>query len=173
MRGIVFSAATVAACGLSTFAAAQPDRLNLDLTGLTLRGGVMLPIDSALTDAGSVFFNIGFDWELQPGFFRPGTALAIDFLFPSTRFQDNIIALAFQQRFFQPMDAAGLRRYFFVGLGAAHVDIGRADIVLLGKAGFGVEVSPRTVVEATLFVSDRTRGGVNVNALMGSIGYRF
>ncbi len=177
MRRTLLGAALVAALGVSAVASAQ-DRTGTDYTptGMSLRGGVTIPLDSTLSRLGNTLFDIGIDYQVPTSFLRNSeTYISFDYWASSLRFnKGSVIPIAINQRFYSGGQGAleGSRTYLFVGLGAAFIDIDNSEAAIMVRGGIGKELGPNTFFETIGTFSDRAGGG-RANAVAFNIGYRF
>ncbi len=166
----------VAALGIAGSAVAQggPNDLDLYPYGVTLRGGIVLPVDRTLSNVASTLVNIGLDYDLRSSLFKTGeTYISADYIFRGFGKSGggSIVPLMLNQRMYTS-DVDFKRSYFFFGVGVVFVNVGGAGRALAARGGVGMELGPRTIAEVALLLSDRA-GGARANALTINIGYRF
>lgn len=175
MRRMFTVAATVAAFGIAGVAAAQsPTQGDLTPVGVTVRGGVTLPLDSTLTNLGNTLLDLGADYVLPESLIKGGgdTFFSIDYWGKGISFgQGSVIPLMINQRWYT--GGTPLRRsYFFVGVGMAFVDVDTSNSAVGARAGIGQELGEHIIAEISGFVSDKA-GDAHANAVTFSIGYKF
>lgn len=141
---------------------------------LSVRGGLVLPIDSSYSDISSSFFGLGIDYTFANSLLKGGeTFLSVDYQSKTFgRDKGSVFPVAINQKFFIAQGANQTRSYYFVGLGASFIDFRGSTSAFSGRAGFGTELGEKLFAEATLFLSDRS-GGVRPNAIGLFLGYRF
>lgn len=164
-----------AVLGAASVASAQGDTRTIDLTpaGLTIRGGVALPIDPSLTDVGASLFGLGIDYAPPRTLIRGGeTYFSIDYF--SARFgagRGSVFPVAFNYRVYDNPNALR-RNYYFVGVGATFLDVQSAGTAIGFRGGVGTELGQNIIAEITGYISDRA-GGARGNAIAFYLGYRF
>jgi hypothetical protein len=174
MRRITTIAATIAAIGITSVAAAQsPTSPELTPVNITIRGGIVLPLDSKLTDVGNTLLDLGAEYTLPTPLIKGGeTFFSVDYWTKGLGGHGSVIPLMINQRWFQGTDSQIRRRYFFVGAGVAFVDVTRSNTAIGVRGGIGQELSDHVVAEIAGYLSDRA-GGARANAVTFSLGYRF
>jgi hypothetical protein len=182
MRRTILLAATVASMGMSGLAAAQSGGAHIDATpyNFTFRGGVVFPLDSGFRDVSNLWLGLGLDYLFPTQLVRGGsqTFLSGDWMLRGTSgAKGDVIGVAINQRFYSAgrgMANPNYRNYFFVGLGAAFMNFTSSSTQLLGRGGFGTELGPNVIAEATLTLTGKDPGsGIRANALGVYLGYRF
>jgi hypothetical protein len=173
MRRSLTAAALLAAFGICGAAAAQSRPEELYPTGITLRGGVAIPIDKSLTNVASALGDIGVEYTLTRPLLSAGdTFLSFDYFWKA--FGGNgggsVSTLMLNQRVYT--SEAEFRSYYFFGVGAAFVNVGGNGTALAARLGVGQELGKAVIAEIGGYISDRT-GGTRANAVTLSIGYRF
>ena len=167
-------AAVLAALGTAGAASAQTRTLDLSPTGISVRGGVVLPIDNKLEDLGTNLLGIGVEYSLPTPLIRGGgeTFLSLDYIAPRIAGdKGSVWPLAVNQRWYTGSDA--LRRsYAFLGVGITFVDTDSSGSTIGVRGGFGTELGDRIFAEVGGFLSDKVKGtrGSGVGLYLG---YRF
>jgi hypothetical protein len=173
MRKTLNLAAMVAAFGIAGAAVAQRNDADLYPYGITLRGGVAVPIDKNLTNVASALANIGVEYDLRTPLLKNGeTYLTFDYFFKG--FGGNgggsVMPIMINQRMYTSQ--LDYRSYFFFGIGAAFINVNGSGTALAARGGVGQELGPRTIAEIAAYISDRA-GGARATAITFNIGYRF
>ncbi len=176
-----FMAMALAAIGIVGGAFAQNDSTKIDATPsyLTIKGGILFPLDSGLRDASDFWGTVGFDYEFPTQLVRGSTTFAsVDWWFRTTSGSNgNVFPLAINQKFFSKGGngryAEG-RNYFFIGAGVAIIDVaGKSSGKWMLRGGVGTEIGPNINAEAVATFSDEGRNGVRANGIGVVLGYRF
>jgi hypothetical protein len=170
---IFTAAAVLAALGTAGAASAQTNTLNLTPVGISVRGGVVLPLDSTLENLGNSLIGLGLEYQLPRSYLPNGeTYLALDYFAPRIGGdKGSVFPLTINQRWYDNPD--GLRRnYFFLGLGAAFIDVTNSEVAVALRGGYGIELGDRIFTEITGYVSDKA-GGARANGVGLYLGYRF
>jgi hypothetical protein len=173
MRRLTICAAFAALAGAASAQTVRP--MDFNPSGITVRGGVVLPLDSTLSDVDNLFINIGLEFQIPRPLLRSGeTYLSIDYWTNSFNDQDGTVLPIFvNHRFYQDNNKVpGARTYWFFGLGAAIIDVTSSGTAIAGRAGVGKELGENIIFETAVNLSDRA-GGARANAVAFNIGYRF
>jgi len=176
-----FITTAVAALGLVGVACAQSSTTQIDATpsNLTLRGGLVLPLDSNLRENSDFYGGLGLDYEFPNQLIRGSSTFAsVDWYFKgSTGSNGNVFPLTLTQRFYSNKGNSYYkdgRSYFFVGGGIAIIDVaGKSSSKYCLRGGIGTELGPNIIAEASLTFSDKSKTDVRANAVGFYIGYRF
>jgi hypothetical protein len=176
MRKLILAGALAGA--LSGVASAQfgVDQLEVHPTDFSFRAGLFLPFDERLQDISGTFVNLGMEYVVSRQWVRGSESyLAVDWFSRSFRGdRGNVIPVSINQRFYQGLNEFGHRRgYYFLGLGAFFIDTESSQAVLGLRGGVGTHLSQSVFVEATAYVSDRTRENVRMTGIALNLGYRF
>ncbi len=166
----------VAAFGIAGSAMAQggPNDADLYPYGVTLRGGVAIPLDRNLTNVSSALANIGLDYDLRRPLLKNGeTYLSFDYYFKGFGGTGggSVIPIMINQRMYSGVEY-DRRSYFFFGIGFAFINVNGTGTALAARGGVGLELGPRTIGEIAAIISDRA-GGARATAITFNIGYRF
>ncbi len=166
-----------AAFGLVAAVSAQ-SRQTIDPTpsGISFRGGIVLPVDDDLRDISNSWFGFGLDYHFNKQYLKNSdTYISLDMVLASDNFDKGIYwPVMLSQKFYTGGDELGQNRsYFNVGLGVVFFDVSSADTRLGAKVGFGKEFGPNIFGEATFFMSRQSSGGVNAASFGAYIGYKF
>jgi hypothetical protein len=171
---IITAAAVLAAFGIAGAASAQTRTLDLQPVGVSVRGGVVLPLDNQLEDLGTSLIGLGVEYTLPQPLIRSGgeTFLSLDYIAAKIGGdKGSVFPLAINQRWYT--DESAIRRsYYFFGVGATFLDLDRAETTIGIRGGFGTELGDRIFAEVAGFLSDKA-GGARANGLGLYLGYRF
>jgi hypothetical protein len=146
---------------------------------LTVRAGIVFPLDDPLRNVSRTFFGLGADYTIPALRLIPRgeTYVSFDWLIRNQRGdRGNIFPIMLNQRFHvQPTDPAQAHRvYGFVGLGAVILDVQPAATRFGGRFGMGIEFNDNLVGEVAVVLSDRTRDtNIRANSIGLYLGYRF
>ena len=176
-----FMTTAVAALGIVGVACAQSSSTQIDATpsNLTLRGGIVLPLDNHLRDASDLFGGVGLDYEFPSQMIKGSTTYAsVDWWFRASNGDNgNVFPLTITQHFYTGHGNSYYkdgRSYFFVGGGIAVIDVGgKSSAKFCLRGGLGTELGPNIIAEASLTLSDRSKTDVRANGVGVYIGYRF
>ena len=173
IQNLVAVSALFAVCG-SAMAQNEGSRVDAYPYNLSVRGGIGLPIDENLRDAGKSLIAVGADYLLRRSFIKGGESfLSFDYIVKDTKSDKNrIIPIAINQKFYQGVEGQENRPYYFVGLGITFVNEKSSNTVLSGRAGVGLDLGERIFTEATLFLGDRA-ANVRPNLIGLYLGYKF
>lgn len=175
MRSLLKCAALSAIVGGAAIASAQTARpLDFIPYGMTIRGGVAVPLDSSLTNLDNVLINIGLEYQLPQSLFRSGESyFSLDFWTASLDFtKGSIFPLMINHREYMTGDIWGQRTYWFAGAGVAFIDVVSSTTAVAARLGVGKELGERIIFEGAVTITDR-QSGVRANALTFNLGYRF
>ncbi|MEZ0325274.1 MAG: hypothetical protein ACAH95_05165 [Fimbriimonas sp.] len=174
MRKTLNLAAMVAAFGIAGSAVAQStSQSDLYPYGITLRGGVAVPLDRNLTNVASALANIGVEYDLRTPLLKNGeTYLTFDYFFKGFGGAGGgtVLPVMINQRMYT--SETTYRSYFFFGVGFAFINVNGNGTALAARGGVGQELGPRTIAEIAAIISDRA-GGARATAITFNIGYRF
>ena len=177
MRKTLLASTVIAALGVCGLASAQATGNTAPDTypyGITVRGGVAIPADSSLSDAGNVLGNLGLEYTLAKSLLATGdTYFALDYFFRGFGGGDSdgsAVPFTLNQRFYTGNKE--FRSYFFVGVGATYIttNMGNGTAITL-RGGVGQELGPRVIAEIGAYVSDKA-AGARANAFTFNVGYR-
>jgi hypothetical protein len=177
-----FMALALAAIGIVGAANAQSDDTRIDTTPsyLTFRGGLVFPLDDNLREASDLFAGIGIDYEFPRQLVRGATTYfsADWWLRTSNGDNGNVFPLAFNLRWYTNSSGNRFynegRSYFFVGAGAAIIDVGgKSSAKWMLRGGVGTEIGPNIIAEAIATFSDESSTKVRANAIGVYLGYKF
>ncbi|MBV6457787.1 MAG: hypothetical protein HONBIEJF_00907 [Fimbriimonadaceae bacterium] len=160
------------ATAATTFAQETPDFSPVDVS---LRTGVAFPFDNNVSDRSKTLFVIGADMYFSTRFIpNAQTYLSAEWqMSAGSGRRVSIIPITANVRWFTRQDEMSDRRgYFFVGIGAAFVDVFDSKFVLAGRAGLGYEFSPTIFVEGSLLLTDWANGARGSGFGL-TVGYRF
>ena len=129
MKQILYGAAIVSAIAISGLASAQynPSPVEVHASGLTIRGGVVIPADNNLRDFSKTLLGVGGEYSFTHEFVQGAeTYLSIDwFGKTASGGKGNIFPVCINERFYTGKSRYGKggRAYFFVGVGTTFIDI--------------------------------------------------
>jgi hypothetical protein len=173
MRKSLTVAALVAAFGVASVASAQTSTSELYPYGITLRGGVAVPIDRTLTNVASALMDIGVEYDLRTPLLKNGESyFSLDYWFKGFGGSGGGSVMPFMINHRVYTSVADYRSYFFFGVGAAFMNVNGNGTALAARGGVGQELGPRVIAEIAAYLSDRA-GGARANAITFNIGYRF
>lgn len=167
-------ALTIAALGLAATASyAQFEGAG---EGLSLKiGGAYFFDNTTRNQTGDLALGLGAELTFGNSLFGRGeTFFAVDWMSRGlSGNRGNILYYTVNQRFYDD-DSFEVedRRYFFVGVGFATVDVVSSRTVFALRGGAGVEFSRNLFAEATLFLSESV-SGASGNGVGVFVGYRF
>ncbi|MBL8064347.1 MAG: hypothetical protein JNM34_00665 [Chthonomonadaceae bacterium] len=163
----------LAVVGGAVLATAQPVSTPVNLA---LRIGAAYPIDNNTRDLVKNFIGAGFDYFFDRSLVAGGeTSVSVDWLGKSgSGAHGNIFPMMINQRWYNPnsSEEAGTRGYFFLGAGAAIIDVNNSKTVLAARAGFGREFGEHIFGEINIILSDDA-DGARANSAGVYLGYRF
>lgn len=176
-----FITTAVAALGIVGVACAQSSTTQIDATPsyLTLRGGLVFPLDDNLRENSDLYGALGLDYEFPTQLIKGSTTFAsVDWWFKgSNGGNGNVFPLTITQHFYTGKGNSYYREgrsYFFVGGGIAIIDVAnKSSSKFCLRGGVGTELGPNIIAEASLTLSDRSKTDVRANAVGVYIGYRF
>lgn len=173
MKKIAFALAAVGICGISN-AQVVGSTTDLSLSGFSVKGGVVFPLDSDFRDFAKSLTSIGVEYRLPTSFVPGGeTSLSADFWLKSFNGgKGSVTALLINQKFFMKVPEGGRKTYLVGGLGFSIVDINSSNTVFTLKGGAGIDLSDNVFVEGALFLSEKGQDS-RINSLGLFIGYRF
>jgi hypothetical protein len=164
--------AAVAALGVCAVASAQ--KLDTTPTGISVKAGVSISMDSTLSDSmGSSLISLGVEYQLGNLFKSGETYLSLDYLTKSIAgSKGSIIPITVNQRWYMKKNGTERRTYGFLGLGIAVVDVVQSGTALCFRGGLGVELGAATFAEVAVTLSEATNN-VKANTVGLYFGYRF
>lgn len=170
---IITAAAVLAALGTAGAASAQTRIIDLQPVGVTVRGGVVLPLDSTLERLNNSLIGIGIEYQMNRSLLSKGeTFIALDYFTPRVAGnKGSVWPLTINQRWYTDENALR-RRYYFLGIGASFIDIVNSETAIGVRGGFGAELGDRIIAEVSGYLSDKA-GGARANAVGVYLGYRF
>lgn len=142
---------------------------------VSLRTGFSFPFDNAVSDRSKALFTIGADMYFSSKWIpNAETYLSAEWQMSSgSGRRVSIIPILANIRWFgKQNEMTDQRGYFFVGIGAAFVDVFDSKFVLAGRIGMGYEFSPTIYVEGQLLITDYANGARG-SGLGLTVGYRF
>ena len=162
----------LAALCSSAFASAQGIGTPVNLS---FRAGYVFSLDDFTRDITGNLIGFGADYFLERSLFEGGeTFLSFDWMGRGLNGdKGNIFPIALNQRWYTSGDfESGNRRYYFLGLGVAIVDVVNTKTVAAVRAGYGTELGPHVFGELT-FVWSEVASGARATSIGGYLGYRF
>lgn len=174
MRRTLNAVAAIAAFSIAGVASAQGG-VTQDLTpvNVTVRLGVALPLDSALTDVGSTLIDLGAEYTIPTPLIKGGeTYLSVDYWAKGIRGdKGSVVPLFLNQRWYRPGNQIR-RGYLFLGAGVDFIDTTSSNTAVGLRGGIGQELGEHIIAEVSGWLSDRA-GNARANAVTFSLGYRF
>jgi hypothetical protein len=176
-----FMAMALAAIGIVGGAFAQSSDTRIDATPsyLTVRGGILFPLDDNLREASDLFGAVGLDYEFPTQLIKGSTTFAsVDWWFRTSNGDNgNVFPIAISQRFYSKsgnsMYGEG-KSYFFIGAGVAIIDVaGKSSGKWMLRGGVGTEIGPNIIAEAVATFSDESSTKVRANGIALFVGYKF
>ena len=164
----------LAALMITAGAFAAADDMNMN--GVSLRLGMVFPLDNTLSSVNDNFSNLGLEFQ-SPSSFSKNTAtfFAIDYYSKNigTFGKGSCVPLTYNLRMYQHTGTTR-QTYAYVGLGVAIMDFNTpSETVGIVRGGFGMNVSDHTFIEAGgTFTSTSNNNGA-FNTIGFSVGYRF
>ena len=171
-------AAMIAISGVANAQYSGSTSVNARPSGVTFRGGIILPVDSNLRDVSTTFIGIGMEYSLTHTYLNSGeTFVSVDWFGKSgSGAHGNVFPVCINQRFYTGTKTnryGSGRTYFFVGAGVTFIDVTEATNQIGARGGIGMELGPSIVVEAAGYLSGKARDGVSADAVGLYVGYRF
>lgn len=170
-----FLAFAVSAFGLGAAAMSSAQVLDPTPSGISLRAGVVIPIDDPISDISELWGGLGLDYAFTKQFLPNGeTYVSLDYIFNNIGGRNSWWPLMLGHRFYRGGNDLGEERmYLNVGLGAIFTNLGTSETVFGGKVGIGKEFGPNIFGEITLFLAEDNRFGQNVSCFGAWLGYKF
>lgn len=177
MKRSLFLAASAFGLGSAALSQAQVgSAIDPTPSGISIRGGFVIPIDDDLRDVAKTWSGVGLDYTFTKQYLKNSdTYVSVDYLFRSIDGgRGSFWPVMLGQKFYQGGNELGENRsYINAGIGAVFFDITGSDTRLGAKIGFGKEFGPNIFGEATMFWSQQSQDGINANSFGVWIGYRF
>ncbi|HRK22685.1 MAG TPA: hypothetical protein PLX06_12790 [Fimbriimonadaceae bacterium] len=177
MKRSLVLAASAFGLGCAALSSAQSgSAIDPTPSGISFRGGIVLPIDDDLRDVAKTWGAFGLDYTFTKQYLKNSeTYIGLDYISRSIDGNRGTYwPLMVGQRFYQGGNALGENRtYFNAGLGVVFFDITGSDTRVGAKIGVGKEFGPNIFGEATMFWSQQSQDGINANSFGFWIGYRF
>ncbi len=172
---MVKAAAAIAAISACAVASAQSGNLDTTPTGISVRAGIAISMDSGLTNnVASSLIGLGLEYRFSSSLLKSGeTYISLDYM--TKNFSGNkgtIMPLAINQRFFMAKQGTNRRTYGFLGIGIAVTDVVTSGTSLCFRGGFGAELGANTFAEIALTLAD-AQNNIKANTLGIYLGYRF
>jgi hypothetical protein len=166
----------VALAALMISGAAFAQTSDLGMNGVSLRFGMVFPLDNTLSSVTDNFANFAIEFQ-APSSLAKGTDtyFAIDYFSKNLGnfTKGSVVPVTYNMRVYQKSGTTR-QTYAYGGLGVAVVDLtGPSDTVLCVRGGFGMNTSEHLFLEAggTFTTKTNTQGSFNTIGLY--IGYRF
>jgi hypothetical protein len=176
MRRILISAAAVTALGISATAMAQTNYpgTTYSPTNISVKAGVAVPIDSALSDIVSTFISVGGEFQLPTPLIKGGdTYFNLDWFTKSLSGVPSFLNLCINERYYIGSDKTlGRRKYAFIGVGVDFLNITTSDNVVAARVGVGADLGENIFTEAALYIGDQAEG-IHPDVVGLFLGYRF
>jgi hypothetical protein len=166
---VVAALATVAA-----FASAQNSAIGSPVN-LSFRAGIVFPLDDVTRDLFDNMVGIGAEYYLDRSLLEGGeTTFSFDWIGRGLNGdKGNIFPIMLNQRWYVAGDfESANRRYYYLGLGVAVIDVVHTNTVAAARVGIGQEFGPHVFGEATFVYSDSS-SGARATSIGAYVGYRF
>ena len=166
----------VALAALMISGAAYAQTSDLGMNGVSLRLGMVFPLDNTLSGVNDTFSNLAIEFQ-SPSALAKGTDsyFAIDYFSKNlgTFGKGSVVPITYNLRIYQHSGTTR-QTYAYGGLGFALVDlIGPSQTVVCARGGFGMNVSDHTFIEAGATFTASTNSSGSFNTIGLAIGYRF
>ena len=166
----------IALAALMISGAAFAQTSDLGMNGISMRIGMVFPLDNKLSSVNDNFTNLAIEFQ-RPTSLSGGTDtyFAIDYFSKNigTLGKGSVFPVTYNMRVYQ-RNGTTRQSYFYGGLGFAFVDlIGSSDTVVCARGGFGMNVSDHTFIEAGGTFTAPTNSSGSFNTLGIYVGYRF
>jgi hypothetical protein len=177
MRRTLIPAVVMAAIGASAVSSAQTDYpgTKYEPVNISVKAGVGIPLDSALSDVAHTFIALGGEFQLPTSLMKGSeTFFNLDWFTKSFGGNPSFLNLSVNQRFYLGNDRMpGRRHYVFVGVGADFLNVFTSDTVVAARAGLGTELGENIFAEIAGYVGDKSNNNVHPDVLGVFVGYRF
>lgn len=174
MKKLLITAFAAVSLGASTMAFAQYTSTigNVAVSDLSIRGGFVYGLNTALRDQSTSFLGIGADYRLSRLVPNAQTYVSFDWITKATTGSSaNIFPVCLNERFALSNSAYG-QTYAFVGAGVFFNQIGGSNTVLGIRGGVGVDLGPHIFAELTGTLS-QVSNSIQTNTVGLYLGYRF
>ena len=161
----------LAAICASAFASAQIG----NPVNLSFRGGFVYSLDEFTRDITGNLIGFGADYYLDRSLLEGGeTYLSFDWLGRGLNGdKGNLFPICLNQRWYSSGDyESANRRYYFLGIGVAVIDVVNTNTVAAARLGFGQEFGQHVFGELALVYSDAS-SGARATSVGAYLGYRF
>jgi hypothetical protein len=166
----------VALAALMISGAAFAQTSDLGMNGVSIRLGMVFPLDNTLSSVNDNFTNLGLEFQ-APSSMAKGTDtyFALDYYSKNLGnfTKGSVVPVTFNMRVYQKSNVTR-QTYAYGGVGVAFVDLsGPSETVLIVRGGFGMNTSEHLFVEAGGTFSASTPSQGSFNTIGISVGYRF
>jgi hypothetical protein len=166
----------VALAALMISGAAFAQSSEIGMNGVSLRLGMVFPLDNTLSSVNDNFSNLALEFQI-PSSIAKGTEsyLAIDYFSKNIGLfgKGSVVPITYNVRVFQKSGTTR-QTYAYGGLGVAFFDMtGPSQTVVCARGGFGMNTGEHIFIEAggTFSAKSNTQGSFNTIGI--SVGYRF
>ncbi len=150
---------------------------DLGMNGVSLRLGMVFPLDNTLSGVNDNFSNIALEFQSPSGLSKgTDSYFALDYFSKNLgNFgKGSVVPITYNVRIHQHSSGGTRQTYAYGGLGLAFVDLlGPSETVLCARGGFGMNVSDHSFIEAGATFTPSTSSSGSFNTIGISIGYRF
>lgn len=166
----------VALAALMISGAAYAQTSDLGMNGVSLRLGMVFPLDNTLSSANDNFTNLGLEFQ-APSSMAKGTDTYFSLDYYSKNLgnftKGSVVPLTYNMRIYQKSGTTR-QTYAYGGIGVAFVDLaGPSETVLCVRGGFGMNTSEHLFIEAGGTFTAKTPSQGSFNTIGISVGYRF
>lgn len=164
------------AAGLGLAASGFGQQSGITAYGVSVRAGVALPFDTALSNYANPLIDLGAEYQFSRGLL-PGTDtyLSVDYMSKNFSFGDGVIPICLNERWYLNNEKrAGRRVYAFAGVGESILSIpgSPSDGVITARGGFGSDLNESVFFEIAATLSDKG-STARADTVGFSVGYRF
>lgn len=143
---------------------------------LSFRVGAVFPLHEFTRDAtANTLIGVGADYYFDRSLFDFGeTYISFDWMGRGMNGdKGNMFPICLNQRWYVSGEfEMANRRYYFLGLGVAIVDVVSTKTVMAARAGLGAELGEHVFGELTFVLSD-SASGARATSVGAYLGYRF
>ena len=165
-----------AVCAVFATAAVASAQYDLTPRNVTIRGGIVLPINDALKSVKNTFMGIGVDYPLEKSLFSKGeTYISFDWVAKNLSGKGGqFFPINVNQRFMLNGGAGSTPMYAFAGGGLTVYNFTSSDTKIGGRIGLGFQVSETMNLEGCLFFAEKAKNSsIKSNSIAFYLGWRF
>lgn len=166
----------VALAALMISGAAYAQTSDLGMNGVSIRLGMVFPLDNTLSSVNDNFANLALEFQAPSSMAKnTDTYFALDYFSKNLgNFgKGSVVPITFNMRVYQKSNVTR-QTYAYGGIGVAFVDLaGPSETVLCVRGGFGMNTTEHLFIEAggTFSAATPSQGSFNTVGLY--VGYRF